>query len=276
MKNKSVFDTGGDGPVIVMIHGWGQAGRAFDPLIHLLKPDFRIITFDLAGHGTAKDKPGPFTFARYCDDIARLVCKLGLEKFHLLGWSMGGTIAVKYCLEKTGPLPESLMLLSATPRFVARTRNLGVGQHPAAVAKMERMIDSDPETGLRGFIQLFFESGEEIDENQRGEIEKALMPAGSPPSRQALLDTLKEYSATDLTGSSGSPRSSGSPGSYDGRILTIHGSQDKICPPGGQKLWGDVFVVVETVSIESAGHAPHLTRRLEVAGHIARFVSEAE
>ncbi|VAX16921.1 hypothetical protein MNBD_NITROSPINAE03-1575, partial [hydrothermal vent metagenome] len=211
----------------------------------------------------------PYTFTRYCDDIAVVVRQLGLDKFHLLGWSMGGTIAVKYCLEKAGLLPESLILLSATPRFVAKTRNLGVGQHPAAVVKMKRMIEADPEAGLRGFIQLFFESGEEIDEGRREEIENALMPFNFPPSGQALLDTLKEYSATDLIGPPISP------GSYDGRILVIYGSQDKICPPGGQKLWSDMFVKAKTFCIESAGHAPHLTRRHEVADRITRFILEA-
>jgi len=262
----SVFDTGGDGPAIVMIHGWGQTGRAFDPLLNLLKPDFRVITIDLAGHGTAKDEPGPYTFDRYVSDIAGVVRQMSLDKFHLLGWSMGGTITAKYCLKKVGPLPESLILLSATPRFVAQTRNLGEGQHPAAVTKMKRMIESDPEAGLRGFIQLFFESGEEIDEDQRDEIEKALISLSFPPSGQALLDTLQEYSATDLTQS---------PASYDGRILVIYGSQDKICPPGGQRLWGGVFANVQMATIESAGHAPHLTRRDQVAGHITRFILEA-
>jgi len=138
------------------------------------------------------------------------------------------------------------------------------------VVKMGRMIEADPEAGLRGFIQLFFESGEEIDEDQRDEIENALMPPGLfPPSERALIDTLQEYSDTDLTGSSGSPAS------YDGRILIVHGSQDKICPPGGQKLWEDMFVKAQTVCIESAGHAPHLTKRHEVAGHITRFILKA-
>ncbi|VAX24918.1 hypothetical protein MNBD_NITROSPINAE03-396, partial [hydrothermal vent metagenome] len=90
MRKESIGDTGGSGPAIVMIHGWGQTGRAFDPLSNLLKPDFRVITVDLAGHGTAKDEPGPYTFTRYCDDIAVVVRQLGLDKFHLLGWSMGG------------------------------------------------------------------------------------------------------------------------------------------------------------------------------------------
>ena len=150
----------GNGPALVMIHGWGQTKRAFEPLAESLKGDFRVVTFDLPGHGEARGDGGPYTFERFTNTLADLVRGLDNEPYHLLGWSMGGTVAARYCLEEAGALPKTLTLIASTPRFVAPGKNLGIGQHPAAVKKMVRMIRSDPHR-----------------------VSKSSSPASSPPVR---------------------------------------------------------------------------------------------
>lgn len=254
------------GPAIVMIHGWGQSRRVFEPLARLLEDRFRVMAVDLAGFGESKNEPGPYTFDRYCGDLARFVSGRGFEKFHLLGWSMGGTIAARYVLENRGPAPESLILLSATPRFVAPAQNPGEGQSLTAVKRMERQIKTDPDLGLRAFISLFFESGERTDPALRGELEAALRQGNFPPNGEALAQTLGELRRADLTALDAPP--SPSP------VLLIHGALDKICPSGGQKLWRGLFDRTAFVSLEACGHAPHLTGTRDAATSVAGFISE--
>lgn len=255
----------GEGPAILMVHGWGHTKLVLEPLANNLKQKFRVITFDLPGHGTARNEPGPYSYERYCDTIRRVVENLRIEKFHMLGWSMGGQIVSLYCLNKAGPLPESLILISATPRFVAKDKNPLVGQHPVKVTKMKRMINSDPENGVRDFINGIFETGEKISPQLREEMERFLFAKDFPPKKEALLETLGELEKTDLTLKSGA---------YDKRVLLIYGRLDKINPPMGQIMWKGLFERIEEVSFNYAGHVPHITKCPEVTRSIAGFISK--
>lgn len=262
MNRVKISDVG-HGPIIVMVHGWGQTKKSFEPLAESLKEKFRVISFDLPGHGSAKEDGGPYTFMRYCDVLTGVINTLGDPPYHLLGWSMGGAIAALYSFNKLGRAPESLILLGATPKFVTTTHNLRLGQHPAAVKKMARLIMRDADSGLRDFVDRFFESGEKISEGERAQIEKIFYPPEFPPQKEALLSTLDELARTDLTQHSGR---------YDGPVLLIYGRLDKICPVGGQQLWKGLFDNLQEVCLESAGHAPHITRLPEVAESIKDFI----
>lgn len=253
---------------LIFLHGWGQTRRAFDPLIIALNDrGVRSFAFDFPGHGDARNEPGPYSFDRYASLIGEFAKSVGASRFHLAGWSMGGTIAAIHCLEQREPRPLSLILIASTPRFVALENSLGVGQHPTAVKKMERMISADHENGLREFIGRFFESGENIPESMKAQIEKHLIPENFPPNKDALLATLKELSALDLTISGRK---------WDGPVLNIQGTADKITLKGGQRLWRALFDNIEEAPVESAGHAPHLTQTAGVAEIIAGFLSSLE
>lgn len=257
-----------DSPPLIFLHGWGQTRRAFDPLMRALSDrGVRSFAFDFPGHGDARDEPGPYSFDRYARLIGDFAKSAGVSRFHLAGWSMGGTIAAIHCLEQREPRPLSLILIASTPRFVALKNNLGVGQHPTAVKKMERMISADHDSGLREFIGSFFESGENIPQEMKGQIENYLIPESFPPNKDTLLATLKELSALDLTISGRM---------WDGPVLNIQGTADKITLKGGQKLWRGLFDNITEAPVESAGHAPHLTQTAGVAKTIAGFLGPLE
>jgi pimeloyl-[acyl-carrier protein] methyl ester esterase len=178
---------------------------------------------------------------------------------------MGGSIAAKYVLEKIEPRPESLILVCAPARFVARNGSgIGMGQHPGAVKKMQKLIKSDPDVALRGFVQTFFEAGEVIDKAMTETIEALLVKEPFPAPAEVLIQTLDELDKTDLTQHEGD---------HDVPVLLIQGALDKICPSGGQKLWDDLFTRIDRVTMPDCGHAPHLTRPRELAREISRFLS---
>ena len=256
----------GAGPLIVMIHGWGQTSYAFEPLADILKDRYRIIALDLPGHGLAKGADGPFTFARYVDEVKLAFSSLSIDRFHLLGWSMGGSLAARYALEGHAPSPASIILLSATPRFVDPAKGIGVGQHPASLKKMIRQVGADHDLGLRSYIESFFQSGEDIDPADTEIIRRRLIPAETfPPAKEALVEGLRELETENLLDH---------PGEYRGPVLIIHGSLDKICPAGGQRLWKERFENVTWAPVENGGHALNLTRSYDVASHIDHFLSD--
>jgi pimeloyl-ACP methyl ester carboxylesterase len=93
---KLAVESHGNGEPLVLIHGLGSAATAWKPLTKLLVNDFQVITVDLPGHGNS-----PFSLNQPMDpaSLAKLVVKnvkgLGIEKFNLIGNSLGGWISLE-------------------------------------------------------------------------------------------------------------------------------------------------------------------------------------
>jgi pimeloyl-ACP methyl ester carboxylesterase len=86
----------GEGPPLLLIHGWSQSGAMFRHQLDGLSDRFRVIVPDLRGQGEATKTFNGLRMARLAQDIAGLIDHLGLGRVHLLGWSMGASLAWAY------------------------------------------------------------------------------------------------------------------------------------------------------------------------------------
>jgi pimeloyl-ACP methyl ester carboxylesterase len=89
-----------DGPPILFIHGWSQNHLCWDKQYEsTLRDEFRLVAFDLRGHGMSQAPPGPghYTDDRlWADDLAAIIDRLGLERAVLVGWSYGAFVICDY------------------------------------------------------------------------------------------------------------------------------------------------------------------------------------
>ena len=89
-----------DGPPILFIHGWSQNHMCWDKQYESpLRDEFRLVAYDLRGHGMseAPPGPGPYTDATlWADDLAAVIDRLGLERAVLVGWSYGAFVICDY------------------------------------------------------------------------------------------------------------------------------------------------------------------------------------
>jgi pimeloyl-ACP methyl ester carboxylesterase len=89
-----------DGPPILFIHGWSQNHMCWDKQYESpLRDEFRLVAYDLRGHGMseAPPGPGPYTDATlWADDLAAIIDRLGLERAVLVGWSYGAFVICDY------------------------------------------------------------------------------------------------------------------------------------------------------------------------------------
>jgi len=93
---RSAFSVAGDGPALVMIHGIGARRATFDGMVAGLKDRFTCITYDLRGHGLSPMPEGRFGLDDLVDDLEELRARLGIEKAHFAGHSLGGMIGPRY------------------------------------------------------------------------------------------------------------------------------------------------------------------------------------
>jgi pimeloyl-ACP methyl ester carboxylesterase len=83
------LDWGGLGPVLILIHGGLDNAHVFDDLAPAFTDRFRVIAYDLRGHGRS-DAKGLFDTITRTEDLRGLMDSLGIAKAHLAGWSLGG------------------------------------------------------------------------------------------------------------------------------------------------------------------------------------------
>jgi len=107
---KLAIESFGTGEPLVLIHGMGSAATAWKPIIGDLKNKFKVVTVDLPGHGrTAFSPVQPMDPTSLAQLVMKNLNSLGIDKFHLVGNSLGGWI----CLEIAASNPEIVKSITA-------------------------------------------------------------------------------------------------------------------------------------------------------------------
>lgn len=84
-----------DAPALVLIHGFPFSLEQWRPQLDGLEDAWRVVAYDLRGHGQSATGPGPLFIEDLVDDLVELLDHLGLESACLGGLSMGGYIALR-------------------------------------------------------------------------------------------------------------------------------------------------------------------------------------
>ncbi len=124
----------GAGEPLILLHGGFGTVEMFGPNVELLAAGRRVVGVDLQSHGRSPTADRPMRFEAMADDIAGLVRGLGLERAAIMGFSLGGGVALRTALQHPDVV-ERLVLVST----VYRRR----GWYPEMTAGMDAM---GPET----------------------------------------------------------------------------------------------------------------------------------
>lgn len=138
----------GEGPAVLLLHGFTGSKANWATLIDALADTHRVIAVDLPGHGESE---APESVARYgmatvAEDLRALVEHLAVDEAHLLGYSMGGRLALFMALTQPGRW-RSLLLESASPGLeteVERTERRGQDE------ALARFIERE---GVEAFVE---------------------------------------------------------------------------------------------------------------------------
>jgi pimeloyl-ACP methyl ester carboxylesterase len=88
------YETHGTGHPLILLHGGLGSGEMFGPLLPALAASHQVIAVDLQGHGRTADVDRPLSIETMADDIAALIGHLGLDKPDVMGYSLGGGVAM--------------------------------------------------------------------------------------------------------------------------------------------------------------------------------------
>jgi pimeloyl-ACP methyl ester carboxylesterase len=86
------YEERGNGRPVVLVHGWSCSRRHYKRQIPELLNHYRVISYDLRGHGDSQVTEHGLTLKRFALDLRELIEYLGLEEVSLVGWSMGAHV----------------------------------------------------------------------------------------------------------------------------------------------------------------------------------------
>jgi pimeloyl-[acyl-carrier protein] methyl ester esterase len=247
-------ETRGEGPPLVLLHGWAMHGGVFAPLVERLASRFTLHLVDLPGHGFSRDSGVPLQLDACVDAVCEVV-----PRASWCGWSLGGLVALHAAAMRPDDVP-ALAMLCASPCFVK-----GEGWKHGVSAEIFRSFADGLRNDYRGTLQLFialeaFGSDHAKDDirSLRGELF-----ARGEPSAEALAAGLELLETSDLRGALPT---------LAVPSLWIGGRRDRLVDPRAMQEAAALAPNASAHVIEHAGHAPFLTHVNEVATLLADFI----
>ncbi|MGE5320597.1 MAG: pimeloyl-ACP methyl ester esterase BioH [Hyphomicrobiaceae bacterium] len=241
-------------PVIVLVHGWGMNARVFDTLAALLADAFEVRALDLPGHG-GRAALADNSLQSWADDLAQQLP----GNATLLGWSLGGQVAMRAALDHPRKIAR-LVLLASTPRFVLAED----WEHGLGVTDLQDFgaaLLADPQATLLRFLSLQTRGmpGQKILLQQ---LRQTLLAAPAA-DREALVAGLAMLRDTDLRDQLAR---------LTQPALVLHGALDTLTPAAAGAWLAATLPNAVHSEFSHAAHAPHLSHGAEVAAAIGRFV----
>ena len=148
--------THADGPTaLVFLHYWGGSRRTFAPVIASLSSGCTVVVYDQRGWGAARDLPGPYGISQLADDVLDVVRELGLDRYVLVGHSMGGKVAQLAASRNLEGLAGVVLVAPAPPRptvdtDAAQRRSHAYASRASISDALERVLTYRPlAAGLR-------------------------------------------------------------------------------------------------------------------------------
>ena len=112
------FEDHGSGPAVLLSHGYSATSRMWEGQVEALKDRFRVITWDMRGHGQSDspDDPSAYSESATVDDMAAILTFLGLERAVIGGLSLGGYMSLAFNVAHP-EMVNALMLFDTGPGY---------------------------------------------------------------------------------------------------------------------------------------------------------------
>ncbi|HZT67539.1 MAG TPA: alpha/beta hydrolase [Acidimicrobiales bacterium] len=264
------FRRGGEGPVVLFLHGMAGSSGTWIPAMQLLHSDYTVLAPDFLGHGKSAKPAGDYSLGNHASGIRDFLHVLGVERATVVGQSFGGGVAMQFAYQFP-ELCERLVLVDAGGLGREVSWILRLVTLPGAEYLMPAVFPSFVRgwgDALSGFLR---DRG--IRQARAAEMWRAYRSLMEPETRRAFVRTVR--GVIDPGGQSVSALdrlylASTMP------TLIVWGDQDKIIPPVHAHRAHEAIPNSRLEVMENVGHFPHVEDPVRFAEILVDFMRTTE
>ncbi|MGY1707266.1 3-oxoadipate enol-lactonase [Geodermatophilus sp. SYSU D00697] len=244
------IDEGQEGaPVLVLGPSLGTDTGLFDAQAEAFDGEFRVVRYDLRGHGGSEVVPGPCTMADLAADVLALLDRLGIERFSYAGVSIGGAIGQQLALTVPERL-EKLAVIASAAQFA---------DPPSWTARAQQVREQGTEVLVGSRTGTWFTAA--WAEQHPDEALRLLKMLRDTPREgyAACCEAIGTFDVRDRLGEITTP------------TIVLAGAEDPATPPEMVQVIAD-GIGAEFVVVPGAAHLPNVTDPETVNAALARHL----
>lgn len=252
----------GEGKSIVLIHGWPLSDEMYEYQYNdLINNNFRVIGITLRGFGKS-DKPyGAYNYDVHAADIKKVLSELDIEDAVLVGFSMGGAIAVRFVSSYKSAHISKLVLAGAAAPIWTQRDDFKYNLLQSAVDDLIALNYKDRPKLLADFAKIFSATETSLNEG----IGNWLNGIGLSASSHATAECLFALRDTDLRADL---KKIAIP------TLILHGKKDKICSFDLAEQMKAGIPNSRLIPFEKSGHSLFLEETDKFNAALVKFAIE--
>ena len=252
----------GEGRPIVLIHGWPLSDEMYEYQYNaLIKKNFRVIGICLRGFGKS-DKPyGAYDYDVHALDIKRVLSKLDVKDAVLVGFSMGGSIAIRFVSNYKGAHVSKLVLCGAAAPIWTQRNDFKYNLPLSAVDELIELNYKDRPQLLSNFGKIFSATETSLNEGIRNWLNGINLSASSYATAQCLIALRDTDLRPDLA-------------KITMPTLIIHGKKDKICSFDLAEQMKAAIKNSHIVAFENSGHSMFLEETKKFNEGLIKFAEK--
>ncbi len=249
----------GEGRPVVLIHGWPLSDDMYEYQYNaLIKNNFRAIGICLRGFGKS-DKPyGLYNYDVHALDIKNVLSKLDVKDAVLVGFSMGGSIAIRYVSLYNGAHVSKLVLCGAAAPIWTQRDDFRYNLPINAVDDLIELNDRDRPQLLSNFGKIFSATETSLNEGISNWLNGINLSASSYATGQCLIALRDTDLRSDLD-------------KITIPTLILHGKKDKICSFDLAEQMKAGIQNSQIVPFENSGHSMFLEETVKFNTELINF-----
>jgi len=243
------YETVGQGPPVVLIHGGQMDRRMWEPQFELFGKTFRVMRYDVRNYGRSASATVPYSDV---DDLLALLDELKIAKAHLVGLSLGGRIAIDFTLEH----PDRVASLVAVAP--------GLSGFPFEAGRWPAMLAAAQEKGGEAAAELWLKDPYMVPAMEHPDL--------APVLRRLAIENARVWLANPLLEKDIQSPAAGRLAEIRVPMLVIVGDRDV---PDMQKIANKLATEVKgarKVVIAGAGHISNMEKPEEFDRAVLEFL----